>query len=146
MSDWTDAIVADRMAVDREFNQRVRNSEFSNQQWNLIMTAIEFDIEHADDPDAARIVPNTEKLPQIMPELETVEQAGPMGGPQESSGGIGEAISNVKDALLGGGGSDGPDPERIEAAERLAREYADTLQDHLESKGKWDQVRIAYQE
>ena len=144
MSDWTDAIVGERMAVDREFSQRVRNSEFTNQQWGLIMTAVEFDIENSNDPEAARIVADTEKLPQIMPELEKIDRANPMGG-REESGGIGGAISNIKDSLLGGG-DDGPDEERVAAAERLTQEYADELQSHLEGKGKWEQVRIAYQE
>lgn len=149
MSDWTDAIVGDRMAVDQEFSGRVRDSEFTNQQWGLIMTAVEFDIENADDPDAARITAQTEKLPQIMPELEKVERAGPMGGGPGGggdSGGLGGMLSDVKESLLGGGGDDGPDEQRVAAAERLTQEYADTLQEHLEGKGKWEQVRIAYQE
>ena len=146
MSDWTDAIVGDRMAVDREFSQRVRESEFTNQQWGLIMTAIEFDIENADDPEAARIVADTEKLPQIMPELEKVNHGGPMGQQQgREGGGLGNIVSSVKESLMGGG-DDGPDEERVAAAERLTQEYADELQSHLEGKGKWEQVRIAYQE
>jgi hypothetical protein len=144
MSDWTDAIVGDRMAVDREFNERVRASEFTNQEWGLIMTAAEFDIEDADDPEAARIVSDTEKLPQIMPELENVSSqmnAMPGGGRDDSGGGF---LSNVKETLFGG--DSGPDQAKLEAAEDLTQEYADTLQEHLERKGKWEQVRIAYQE
>lgn len=145
MSDWTDAIVGDRMAVDQEFSQRVRDSEFTNQQWGLIMTAVEFDIENADDPETARIVADTEKLPQIMPELEKVNRGGPMG--QAGGGGDDDGIvSNLKETLLGGGGDDGPDEQRVAAAEDLTQAYADTLQSHLEGKGKWEQVRIAYQE
>ncbi|MFB6255890.1 MAG: DUF5799 family protein, partial [Haloplanus sp.] len=60
MSNWTDRIVGDRMAVDREFSDRVRASEFSNQEWGLVMTAVDFEIEHAEDPDRARIVADTE--------------------------------------------------------------------------------------
>ena len=146
MSDWTDAIVGDRMAVDREFATRVRESEFTNQQWNLIMTAVEFDIGHADDPEAAQIVADTEKIAQIMPELEKIDQAGPMGpGGGNDGGGLGGALSGIKESLFGGG-NDGPDEERVASAERLTQEYADRLQAHLEDKGKWEQVRIAYQE
>jgi hypothetical protein len=150
MADWTDSIVGDRMTVDREFNQRVRDSSFSSQEWGLIMTATELEIENADDPEAARIVANTEKVPQIMPELEKVRsQMSSMGAGGETTGsggsGGGGLFGSVKDALgLGGGGGGGD--ERLAAAERLAQEYADELQSHLESKGKFEQVRIAYQE
>jgi hypothetical protein len=144
MSNWTDRIVGDRMAVDREFSDQVRNSEFSNQEWGLIMTAVEFEIEHADDPDRARIVPDTESLPQMIPELEKV-QGGMPGGPgsqrQDSGTGVLDAI---RGALGMGGGDDGAD--RLEAAERLVDEYADRLQARLEEKGKWDDVREQYAE
>jgi hypothetical protein len=146
-SNWTDAIVGERMAVDREFSPEVRDSQFSNQEWGLIMTATEFEIEDADDPEAARIVADTSKLPAIMPEVEKMSQRmGGMGGAPGGSQSKGKGIvSRVKDALGGGGGS-GPDPERTAAAEKLVQQYADALQEHLEEKGRWEQVRIAYQE
>jgi hypothetical protein len=152
MSNWTDSIVGDRMTVDREFNDRIQSSEFTGQEWGLIMTATEFEIENADDPEAARIVSDTEKLPQIMPELENIRSqmgamGGATGGSSGGSSGGGGLFGSIKKAFgLGGGGSGGGDDERLRAAERLTQEYADELQQHLESKGKWEQVRIAYQE
>ncbi|WP_144900845.1 DUF5799 family protein [Halobellus captivus] len=151
MANWTDSIVGDRMAVDREFTDQVENSEFSSQEWGLIMTATDLEIEHADDPEHARIVADTEKLPQIMPELDNVRsQMAQMGGApgEKQSGGAGGVLDSLKDALgLGNGtGSGKSDQERIAAAERLTQAYADALQAHLESNGKWEQVRIAYQE
>lgn len=147
MANWTDSIVGDRMTVDREFNERVAASEFSNQEWGLIMTATEFEIEHADDPERARIVADTEKLPQIMPELKNVRsQMAQMGGAPGDSGtaSSGGLFDSIKGAFgLGGGGADA---ERQAAAERLVQEYAEELQRHLESKGKWERVRVAYQE
>lgn len=140
MSNWTDRIVSDRMAVDREFSDRVRDSEFTNQEWDLLMTAVEFEIDHADDPDRARIVPDTENLPQMMPELEKV-QGGMPGGPGnagDDSGGVFDAISGA----LGLGSDDGT--ERLDEAERLVEEYADALQARLEERGKWEDVRGAY--
>jgi hypothetical protein len=138
MSNWTDAIVGERMAVDRDFSERVRESDFSNQEWGLVMTAVEFEIENADDPDSARLVADTSNLPQMMPELENVRSQ--MGGGSESSGGV---VDSIKGALgLGGGGSG--DSERLEAAERLVQEYAEELQERLESNGKWDSVRESY--
>ncbi len=141
-------IVGDRMAVDQEFAQRVNDSEFSRQEWGLVMTAVEFDIEHAGDDERARLVADTSKVRQVMPEMENIQsQMNAMGGgqPKGDSRGI---FSSVKDALGlgGGGGGSGVDEDRLEAAERLAQEYADELQQRLESQGKWERVRSAVSE
>jgi len=149
MSDWTDAIVGERMAVDDEFTDRVAASRFSGQEWGLIMTAVEFDIEDPDDPEDARVVADTSSLPAIMPELENVRSQMPAagGGNGRGSGGSGGGIvDSIKGALGLGGGSDGSSEEELAAAEELAQEYADKLQAHLEDAGKWEQVRVAYQE
>jgi hypothetical protein len=140
MSNWTDAIVGERMALDRDFSDRVRESEFSNQEWGLIMTATEFEIEAAADPDRARIVADTSNLPEMMPELENVRS--------QMSGGGGESSESVVDTIksaFGLGGDDGDD-ERLETAERLVQEYAEELQERLESKGKWQRVRESYED
>jgi hypothetical protein len=144
MADWTDRIVGDRMTVDRQFNDRVAASEFQSQEWSLIMTATEFDIEHADDPEAARIVADTEKLEGMMPHIEEAgNRQQSMAGGGGGGGSGGGLFDSVKDALgLGDGGGD--TEARLAAAERLAQEYADELQSHLESKGKWEQVRRSY--
>ncbi|WP_433624578.1 DUF5799 family protein [Halomicrococcus sp. NG-SE-24] len=145
--DWTDMIVGDRMAVDREFSQRVTDSEFSRQEWGLVMTAVEFDIEHPGDDERAKLVADTSKVEQVMPEMESIQsQMNAMAGGQrkKESRGI---FSSVKDALgLGGGGGSGVDQDRLAAAERLAQEYADELQERLESQGKWKRVRSAVSE
>ena len=151
MSEWTDAIVGERMTVDNEFNDRVMASRFSSQEWGLIMTATEFEIEESDDPEAARIVADTSSLPAIMPELENVRsQVAAMGGGGSgggrSGGSGGGIVDSIKGALGIGGGNDGVSDEELEAAERLVQEYADELQAHLEEVGKWEQVRVAYQE
>jgi hypothetical protein len=130
MSNWTDRIVGDR----------VRASEFTNQQWGLIMTAVEFEIEDADDPDRARIVADTSQLPQILPELE--KERGPMGPAGGEGGGGGGVFDAVRGAL--GLGDDDDGAEKLAAAERLVDEYTDALQDRLEDVGKWDEVRDAY--
>ncbi|AGB38468.1 DUF5799 family protein [Natronococcus occultus] len=149
MSDtsWTDRIVGERMTVDQEFSQRVQDSRFSSQQWSLIMTATEFEIEDADDPEQARIVANTEKVDQIIPELENVDQQmGAMGG-QGGGGGASSSSGGVLDSILGalGLGEDGGDDraEKLRAAEQLTQEYAEQLQTQLESKGRWESVRQA---
>lgn len=145
MSDWQDSIVGARMAVDQEFSQRVVESEFNRQQWGLIMTAVEFDIEHPDDPDRARLVADTSKLPHVMPELENAGHEGAMMGAgrdpaSERGGGL---LDSVKGALGLDDDGGGDDEQRRRAAESLAEEYATELQAHLESEGRWAEVRAA---
>jgi len=150
-SDWTDRIVGDRMTVDQEFSQHVRNSQFSNQEWGMIMTAVELEIEHPDDPEAARIVADTENINQVMPAIEEARaQMGGMGagggGGGGRSGSSGGLLSGIKDALgLGGGDGGGGNDGRAEAAAALAQDYADELQEHLEQKGKWEEIRTTAQ-
>jgi len=143
-SDWTDAIVGERMAVDQEFSSEVRNSPFSNQEWGLIMTAASFEIADADDPETARIVPNTTKVAGIMPEVEKMSEGMDAPGSAAGQGGDDGVFSSVKKRLGIGGDDDGT--ERLEDAEALLERYAGALQEHLEETGRWEQVRIAYQE
>ena len=143
MSDWQDMIVGDRMAVDEEFSTEVDGSSFSRQEWGLIMTATSFEITDPGDEEAATLVADTSQLPAVMPELERVAEMGPMGGPQEQSGG-GGLIGSVLDSLgLGGSDDDGVDEERLDAAESMVDRYAEELQSHLESEGRWAEVRAA---
>lgn len=148
MEDWTDRIVGDRMAVDQEFNDRVESSPFSRQQWGLVMTAIEFEIENPADDESARLIADTSALPSVIPELDSMTDhpmAGP-GGPGGRDGGDGDGVvGTLKDALgLGSGGDeDDLDEERLDAARRLAEEYAAELQAHLEDTGRWSSVRTA---
>lgn len=150
MSDtsWTDQIVGARMTVDQEFSSRIADSRFSNQQWSLIMTATEFEIEQPEDPEDARIVANTENVEQIIPELENIPTGmGAMGGGsggQQGSSSNGGILDSILGALgLGGDGDDNSHAEQERAAESLTQEYAEQLQAELESKGRWDTVRQA---
>lgn len=144
MSDWTDSVVGERMALDQEFSDRVRSSEFTSQEWSLVMTAIEFEIEHAEKPDRARIVVDDSNLDQIVPELDTIREQmqgmGGGGGPSSggSSGGI---LDGVKSALGLGGGGDAGDDQKAEAAASLAQEYATELQSRLKRNDRWEEVR-----
>ncbi|MFD1562710.1 DUF5799 family protein [Haloarchaeobius amylolyticus] len=147
-SPWTDRIVGERMTVDQAFAERIQQSQFSNQQWSLIMTATEFEIEHPDDPDRARIIANTDKLDGIIPELENIQSGmGAMGGSGAGSGNSNASSGGLLNSIMGalGMGDDGGSDhqEQLEAAERLTQEYADELQSHLESKGRWEIVRDA---
>jgi hypothetical protein len=136
---WQDRIVGDRMTVDQEFTETVEQSQFSRQQWGLIMTAVEFDIENPDE-ESARLVADTDKLPHVMDELDDIDaRTNPMGGSDDSGGGV---IDSLRGLL---GGNDGGNDEQLAAAERLADRYAKQLQGHLEEQGKWDEVRAAAQ-
>jgi hypothetical protein len=77
-----------------------------------------------------------------MPELDNIQDqmqamGGAGGGKSDSSAGV---LDSIKSAIGLGNGT-GRDKQRLAAAESLTQEYADTLQQHLESKNKWDQVR-----
>lgn len=143
---WSDRIVGARMAVDSEFSDEVDQSVFSRQEWGLVMTAVEFDIENADDDAAAELVANTDSLRDVLPELERAREAqAAMGAgrkPDDSGGGL---VDNLKDAL-GFGGTDAEeiDEDQLREAERLADAYAVELQDHLEANGRWEDIRAAY--
>lgn len=142
--DWRDRIVGARMAVDDEYASTIDESEFTRQEWGMIMTAVEFRIEDPGDEAAARLVADTSALPEVLPELERVREAQPMGaGGRDSDPGF---LGTVRDALGIGGGDDTPDAERVQAAERLADGYARALQTHLEERGRWTEIRRAAEE
>jgi hypothetical protein len=147
MSDWQDMLVGDRMAVDNEFTRRVEQSQFSRQEWGLIMTATTFDIQNPGDEDAAQLVADTSELPTVMPELENIANMGPMGMPTEDDGGSGGLLDSLLGTLglsrNGADTDDGTDEEKLQAAERLVTAYAQQLQAHLEERGRWEEVRIA---
>lgn len=152
---WTDQIIGERMELDQDFSQQVDESQFSRQQWGLIMTATEFDIEDPGDAENARLVADTSALPSVMPELDRVgSQSGmaAMGdagsdGTDDSGGGF---LSDVANALgLGGGEAEqgpGYSESELQAAEELTQQYASELQERLEERGKWDAVRNAASE
>ena len=142
---WRDKLAGARMRVDQEFNQRVLDSQFSNQEWGLIMTAIEFDIDNPDDPEQAEMTANTENLEQIMPELDNLPQgmARPDGSNTEGGGGVLDSLKSV----LGFDGADtngaSVDEDELAAATALVDEYASELQAFLEDEGRWDEVCAA---
>ena len=136
---WTDRLAGARMQVDQRFQPRVEQSQFSSQEWGLIMTAVEFDIEAPQDPEAARMVARTEKLEQIIPELENIQQQMADGqGPRADSGGLVSQLKSLKDSFTGGSGPDAE--EREAAAVVLVEDYAAELQDYLVERGRWESI------
>lgn len=145
--EWSDRIVGARMAVDSEFTSQIDRSVFSRQEWGLVMTAVEFDIENAADTEAAELVADTESLRDVIPELERAReaQAAMASGQEPSNGGSGGLVDNIKNALgFGGDSAEGIDEEQLQEAERLADAYAVELQEYLETSGRWVEIREAY--
>jgi len=139
MADWQDRVVGERMTVDDEFNDQVTASSFSRQQWGLIMTAVDFYIDNPEDPELARIVTDTGKLPQVMPELDNIEEKmaamGASGGNTSSGEGF---LGGIKRALGFDGNAD--TDQRFNEAEGLVQQYADRLQQRLEENGRWEEI------
>jgi len=133
--EWRDLIVGDRMQVDQQFAERVRQSEFSNQQWSLIMTAVELEVEGTGEETT--LVADTSRVPDIIPELDRItEQMGPQAGSLDRDGS--GLLGSLKSSLgLGGGNAD---EETVRAAERLAADYATELESHLRENGKWARI------
>lgn len=142
-NDWQDMMVGARMTVDQEFADRVQASTLSRPQWGLVMTAVEFEVEHADDPEQAALVADTSKLEHVVPEMQNVDDEMASMEGAGSTGGSGDGVvGGIKSAL--GLGDDGDDTEELaETAEQLAGEYADELQAHLEAEDRWEDVRRA---
>jgi len=140
--DWTVRLAGARMQVDKQFEPTVADSEFTSQEWGLIMTAVEFDIEAPQDPEAATLVARGDKLPDIVPELDRIQDQ--MGGsPTPVEEGHGSGISGrlrqfASSLSLDLGSTD--HGERIAAAKVLTQEYADELQSFLESEGRWAEI------
>ncbi|WP_267163369.1 DUF5799 family protein [Halovenus salina] len=137
---WQDRLAGARMQVDQQFNDRIVASKFTNQQWGLIMTAVEFDIENPQDPEQAELVADTDQIEHILPELDNMPQG--MGGQpmgQQDTGGGGEGVLGKIRGLLGvDGDDDGIDEAQLDSAIQLVEEYADELQTFLEDEGRWD--------
>lgn len=146
MPEWTDRLAGARMQVDQQFQERVQNSRFSNQEWGLIMTAVEWKIHEVEDPEAARLVADTSNVADIIPELDRIQQqmggaGGPMGGGSEG-GGLGERVRQFVETLTGDGRG-ASDAERLTDAEGLVQEYARELQAFLEKRERWEDIRQA---
>ena len=140
MSDqgWRNLIVGDRMRVDQEFSETVQNSSLSSSEWSLVMTAVDFDVEG--EGDSARLVADTSQVESILPELEKLAQRmGGQAGGRSSEGPGSGIVDSIRDSL--GFGSGGVDAEKRNDALNLPQKYAEALQSHLESRGKWEMVK-----
>ena len=136
MAHWTDQIVGARMAVDEAFASEVANAGISRQEWGLIMTSVEFEIERPEEPGEATLVADA-ALESIGPALEglAAERSPLEGGERSDDGGV---IATIRSALgLADEEAGGLDEGQLEAAQELTRAYASRLQRRLESQDRW---------
>jgi hypothetical protein len=135
--EWVEQIAGARMRVDQRFQDRILDSEFTNQQWGLIMSAVEFEIRNPETPSEAELVAKTDRVEQILPEVDDIPQG--MGGPPGGSSGSSSdgLLSSLKE-LLSSGDADEVDQERLDAATTLVDEYVVELQAFLEEEGRWE--------
>jgi hypothetical protein len=140
---WQDHLAGARMRVDQQFEQQVRSSRFSSQEWGLIMTAVEFEVQSAGDPDSARLVADTAKLEAVVPELGKIQEE--MGGAARpssgsSGGGLFGRLRQYLGGLTGDASPEAGSDEQLEAARALTDNYAVELQAYLEEQGRWADV------
>lgn len=132
---WDDHLIGDRMEVDQKFQSHVENAGLSNQSWELIMRAVQFEIVHDQANDEYTIQTQFDRLDSVLPavagaqkwEGELTRQE-----PEQSSG----LFSKLNELL--GRSKSGEDYR--EQAEDLATAYAEELQEHLVERDKWDEI------
>lgn len=131
---WRELIVDERMAVDREFADRIEASRFTRSEWDLLMTAVEFRIDRTDE--TATLVAETDRLHLVFPEPDLIarRRSAMAGGRWDR---LARLFERLGDAVGLGGGVD--DATRAEAC-RLADEYAGGLHRRLVATGKWDRI------
>lgn len=130
---WEELIVAERMAADREFQERVHASSLSNQAWSLVMMAVEFRVSYPDDPAQAHLTVDSENLDSVLPAMDEIEAA----TGHESAGSGNDGLFDEIRSWLGGGRGDA---DRRAQAEQLADQYATVLERQLRENGKWNAV------
>mgnify|MGYP000259458116 FL=1 len=146
MTDWTNRLAGARMQVDQQFQDRVAESQFSNQQWGLIMTAVEWEVENPEDDEAARLVADTSNFGDVIPELDRIEQqVGPGADPEgiEDSNPLRRAMRKVANSVSLSNAGGGSNQEQLDEAAALVQEYSEQLQAFLERKDRWAEIREA---
>jgi hypothetical protein len=142
-NEWTDQLAGARMQVDQRFQETLEASSFTSQEWGLVMTAIDWDIENPEQPDEAELVADTDKLSEIIPELENIQKQ--MGGAQrpvdegpDTSGFLGRIKRYIHDLQSGSSGESST--KRLNDAEELVNGYTLELQNHLEERDRWEEL------
>jgi hypothetical protein len=145
-NEWTDQLAGARMQVDQRYQDTLEASSFTNQEWGLVMTAIDWDIENPETPDEAELVADTSKLSDIIPELESIQRQ--MGGAQQpveegpdTTGFLGRIKRYVHDLTSNTSGQS--TEKRQNDAIELVEGYTMELQSYLEERGRWEDICAA---
>jgi hypothetical protein len=143
--DWTDQLAGARMQVDQQYQETLDASDFSNQEWGLVMTAVDWEIENPEDPENATLIADKSKLPDIVPELRNIQQE--MGGSStpvdegpDTRGFLGRIKQYIHHLQAG---TDGSSEKKIADAKELVEGYTRALQEYLEERGRWEDICAA---
>jgi len=142
--DWTDQLAGARMQVDQRYQDVLDASDFSNQEWGLVMTAIDWDIENPEDPEEATLVADKSKLPDIVPELRTIQKE--MGGsptPVEEGPNTEGFLGRLRQYVHHLRGDNESSEKKLGDAEELVDGYTLELQEFLEERGRWEDLCAA---
>jgi len=141
--DWTDRLAGARMQVDKQYQDTLEASSFTSQEWGLVMTAVDWEIDDPENPEEATLVADTSKLPDIIPELEQIQSD--MGGAQrpvadgpDTGGLLGRVRQYVRS--LSSHTSGEPTEKRLADAKELVEGYTLELQQFLEERGQWADI------
>ena len=145
-NEWTDQLAGARMQVDQRFQDTLEASSFTSQEWGLVMTAIDWDIENPKTPEEAELVADTDQLSEIIPELENIQNQ--MGGAQrpveegpDTRGFLGRIKRYVHDLTSNASGESSK--KRYNDAVELVEGYTIELQSYLEERGRWEEICAA---
>lgn len=131
-TDWEHEIINERLKVDREFQERVKESVFSPQSWELVMTAVSFEIVESNED--AHLSPNLDQLSSVLPAIAEIQQrtAGET-NEKDHQGIVGRFLRAV-------GLRHGPHEIYREEAETLISAYATALEQELRDRKRWDDI------
>ncbi len=135
------------MAVDQQFTDRLAESSFSNAEWDVIMSVVEFELADPATPEHAHIEPRLDDLDTAVSaanDVPDVAATGPVAGDQQDNDRKGVMGTIMNRLGMGGGGSNtGNSDDRRHDAESLINEYSDSLEQRIKDAGEWQNLCAA---
>lgn len=121
-----------RMNADKAFSEQVADSEFSKGEWELIMSVLSFEIDDAQDPANASLLPVVDELDRA---LQAAKEVPGVQDPYSSEGRSSGVVIDRISGLFGGASKQIGD--RRAEAEALVDEYAQVLEAQLKEQAAW---------
>lgn len=128
--EWEATIVAERIAVDRDFQEVVARSDLSSHHWELVISAVTFDIVQDETTGCASLVPDVERLDGVIAHMVQTEPS--WGGGNERPGFLARLRARL-DARR-------KVSVRRAEAERLLEAYTEALSAKLAETGRWEML------